>query len=223
MNTYIKRLQSRLSKDGYKVSLQQLREVYPGMVIDVNNPTDEELETIKQHFMNEQHLTDAPTTESSEIELSNTANTPVTAEPETLADMLTNYEEVKEETSALTPPSPEMKSMVSYKASEMGIQLAASEIEVIAAQVETDGLSFTETLKQIEEALTAFIGYQESSEASQVTEMYQRVTERIVEKNQATASVFATETNKFKAALEVAKEQQKSQLSTILNRLRVAS
>jgi hypothetical protein len=219
MNTHLKKIQTRLSREGFRVSLPQLREVYPGMVTDADNPTDTELEAVKQHFMTEQYSGDNPMNEPGSIELSGSNDV------ERIGDELTDYQEPEEEktSNALTAPSPEMRGIVNYKASQMGIELAASEVDVIASQIETVGVSFTETLSQIEAALNAFIGYQQSSEASQVSQMYQRVTDRITEKNQATVNLFASETKKFKTALEVAEEQRKSELSKILNRLRVAS
>lgn len=228
MNTHLKKIQSRLSREGFRVSLPQLREVYPGMVADADNPTDAELEVVKQHFMTEKYSVsgDSAAGEPGDIELSGSVEVEqIAKEPQTLAEMFTNYQEPEEEkvSTALTPPSPEMRGIVSYKASEMGIELAASEVDVIASQIETAGVSFTETLSQIEAALNAFIGYQQSSEASQVSQMYQRVTDRIAEKNQATVNLFASETRKFKTALEVAEEKRKSELSTVLNRLRVPS
>ena len=41
MNTFAKRLQTRASRKGIKVSMQQVREVYQAVVKDLENPTEE--------------------------------------------------------------------------------------------------------------------------------------------------------------------------------------
>ncbi|WP_169222068.1 hypothetical protein [Brasilonema sp. UFV-L1] len=117
----------------------------------------------------------------------------------------------------------EVKGMVNYKASLMGIQLAASEVDVIASKIDAAGSSFTETLNQIESALISYVDYQQSREASEVDGMLDRVTRRVVEKNQSTINHFTSGINQFKTAMEVAQQHQKRELTSILNRLKVPS
>ncbi len=46
MNTFAKRLQTRASRKGIKVSMQQVREVYQAVVSDLENPTEEEMNLV---------------------------------------------------------------------------------------------------------------------------------------------------------------------------------
>jgi hypothetical protein len=46
MKTYVKRLQTRASRKGIKVSLQQVRDIYQTVVSDLENPTEEEMNLV---------------------------------------------------------------------------------------------------------------------------------------------------------------------------------
>jgi hypothetical protein len=61
MNTFIKRLQTRASRKGIKVSMQQVREVYQTVVKDLENPSDEEMDLVLAK------LEEAPATEEGEL------------------------------------------------------------------------------------------------------------------------------------------------------------
>ncbi|WP_066423360.1 hypothetical protein [Anabaena sp. 4-3] len=50
--TIAKRIQSRLSRKGLKVTSGEIRVIYNQIVVDADNPTDEEVDAIFQHFMN---------------------------------------------------------------------------------------------------------------------------------------------------------------------------
>jgi len=46
MNTFAKRLQTRASRKGIKLSMQQVRDVYQSVVNDLENPTTEEMDLV---------------------------------------------------------------------------------------------------------------------------------------------------------------------------------
>ena len=52
MTKFIKRIQTHLSRNGKQISQGQIREIYQTMVSDEENPSDEEMNAIKEHFMN---------------------------------------------------------------------------------------------------------------------------------------------------------------------------
>ncbi|WP_414546400.1 hypothetical protein, partial [Nostoc sp. CCY0012] len=52
VTTIAKRIQSRLSRQGLKVSLGEIRPIYQEFVEDTDNPTDEEISAIFEHFIN---------------------------------------------------------------------------------------------------------------------------------------------------------------------------
>lgn len=225
MTTYIKRVQSRLSRQGIKVSLQQIREVYVDMVDNAENPTEKELDAIAQHFISNNSKLAPPSNDS----VGKTGV--ITSFEESSLTVNEDEEETHPEqththtpsASTLATTNTQVKGMVNYKASEMGIQLAASEVDVIASKVDASASSFTDTLNQIESALIAYVEYQQTTEANQVDGMLSRVTQKVIQKNQATTQHLTTGINHFKTALEVAEQHQKRELTSILNRLKVPS
>lgn len=60
MNTFTKRLQTRASRKGIKVSMQQVREIYQTVVKDLENPSDEEMDLVLAKL-------EAPVTEDGEL------------------------------------------------------------------------------------------------------------------------------------------------------------
>lgn len=46
MDKFIKRIQTRLSRQDVRVTRAQVREVYKSVVVDIDNPSDEELDTV---------------------------------------------------------------------------------------------------------------------------------------------------------------------------------
>lgn len=52
MNKYIKRIQAKLSYNGVKVSQPDIKEVYKQLVKDIENPTQEEMDTVTDKFLN---------------------------------------------------------------------------------------------------------------------------------------------------------------------------
>jgi uncharacterized protein YukE len=72
LNTIAKRIQSRLSRQGVKVSLPEIKTQCELMIADIENPTEVELLAVQDHFMtNATKLTvisDDVTTEQTEVE-----------------------------------------------------------------------------------------------------------------------------------------------------------
>lgn len=64
VNKIATRIQSRLSRKGLKVTLREIKTVYTEMVEDPQNPTDEEVNTVTEHFINQaSKLSPIPQTE----------------------------------------------------------------------------------------------------------------------------------------------------------------
>ncbi|MEA5508115.1 hypothetical protein VB735_34540, partial [Halotia wernerae UHCC 0503] len=82
VTTIAKRIQSRLSRQGVKVSLGEIRPIYKELVKDTNKPTDEEISAIVEHFMNNATKLSVI---SEELEIDTTATTE--EEPEVIASI----------------------------------------------------------------------------------------------------------------------------------------
>ncbi|QLE59932.1 hypothetical protein [Nostoc sp. TCL26-01] len=80
ITTIAKRIQSRLSRQGVKVSLGEIRPIYKELVKDTNKPTDEEISAIVEHFTNNATKLSVI---SEELEIDTTATTE--EEPEVIA------------------------------------------------------------------------------------------------------------------------------------------
>ncbi|MFM6370178.1 MAG: hypothetical protein ACKPGN_18445, partial [Dolichospermum sp.] len=51
LSTIAKRIQSRLSRQGVKVSLAEIKEQCDRLIADIDNPTENELLAIQEYFM----------------------------------------------------------------------------------------------------------------------------------------------------------------------------
>lgn len=214
MTDYIKRIQSSLQHK-VSVSRKEIRDYMEQQNMDVNNPASDEIEGVKYYFLD--------VAQSIVADKEETAITPVTTvseaiEDKVLAENPMSFERPGE--NALTVNA-EVRGMVGFKAQAMGIQLAESQIDGIASQIDASGHNFSETLAAIENALIAYIDYQHSQEASQVNSMLERVTERVAVKNHAIHQQLNDGINEFTDNLHTVEREQKKITDTLLLRLKV--
>lgn len=200
---YIKQIQSFLIRKNIRVTQPEIKRVMTEMGIDIDNPTQEQITQVKEHFMKQ-----------SEALSINTQN------PE-LSGLIQQHTQESEDTPASYPVDDNKRQMVVFKSQQMGLSLAASEIEVIASRVDTSSSSFIQTVNDIENALIAYIDYQASLEKSTIDSMMINVTNRLVEKNQQVRGKLNTGIDNISSVLEVADQQLKSETERILNRLRI--
>lgn len=202
---YIKQVQSYLSRKNIKATRSEIREIYNNTVNDFDNPTTEELEAVKQHFIKQSEALTVDSGVPTQLSSLTEDNTP----------------ESTQQTALTYPVDDNKRQMVGFKASQMGIQLAASQVDVIASKIDTSNSSFMQTISDIETALIAYVEYQESQESTAVDTMLNRVTNRVIEKNQAISNRLNTKISDFTSAVETANSQLKSETSAIITRLRV--
>ena len=198
---YIKRIQSNLNRK-VKVSRTEIKDYMEAMNMDSNQPTEDDMEVVKQHFLKgvESMMTEA---EKSPIFNVDSNETGVTGEVENALAF-----------------AAEVKGMVGMKAESMGLQLAENQIEVIASGIDTSGQSFLQTIADIEAALISYIDYQHRSEANQVDLMLNRVTNRVYAKNQAVNQQLNEGIHTFRDTLADLDAQQKKITDSILIRLK---
>lgn len=214
MTDYIKRIQSSLQQK-VSVSRKEIKHYMEQQNIDANNPTSDEIEAVKYYFLD--------VAQSIVADEEKTAITAVTSvleatEDKVLAENPMSFETAGENTLRVNA---EVRGMVGFKAQAMGIQLAESQIDGIASQIDASGHSFSETLAAIEKALIAYIDYQESQEASQVDSMLERVTQRVVVKNHAIHQQLSDGITEFTDNLHTVEREQKKITDTLLLRLKV--
>lgn len=214
MTDYIKRIQSSLQHK-VSVSRKEIKHYMEQQNMEVNNPTSDEIEAVKYYFLD--------VAQSIVVVEEKSALTPITTVSEATVDKVlaenpVSFETAEENALAVNP---EIRGMVHFKAGAMGIQLAQSQIDSIASQIDASGNSFSETLADIENALIAYIDYQHSQEASQVNSMLERVTERVAGKNYAIHQQLSDGITGFTDNLTALKQEQKKITGSILTRLKV--
>lgn len=101
MDTYIKRLQTRASKQGVKVSKDQVRAIYPNCVADPSNPTEVEMALALGEIIRIHSPKDLAIAEPETIEITPESN------PDAWENLQPPTEETVEETSAIAPQSEE--------------------------------------------------------------------------------------------------------------------
>lgn len=214
MTDYIKRIQSSLQHK-VSVSRKEIKRYMEQQNIDVNNPASDEIEGVKYYFLD--------VAQSIVADKEETAITPVTTVSEAIEDKVLAENPMSFETAGenARTVNAEVRGMVGFKAQAMGIQLAESQIDGIASQIDASGHSFSETLAAIENALITYIDYQHSQEASQVNSMLERVTERVAVKNHAIHQQLNDGINEFTDNLHTVEREQKKITDTLLLRLKV--
>lgn len=219
---------SRLNRLGYKGFSKEdyVKAADSVGIVDLNNPTNEELIQAVNFLSQQRDKANSVLVPSNSSEIEATSQdilaTYLSGDEVTVIDEQVTQEQ-QPESASLTTTDKEIRGMVNYKAASMGIQLAASEVEIIAEQIDSSGSSFSQTIRDIESALIVYIDYRKTNQSAEVSQMINRVTTRVTEANQAVSQEFSNGVREIKTALEVADQQQKRDLSTILNRLRIAS
>lgn len=199
---YIKRIQSNLNRK-VKVSRTEIRDYMEAMNMNSNQPTEKDMETVKQHFLGgvENGITEG---ERSPVLFHDDNETGITGDAENALAF-----------------APEVKGMVGMKAESMGLQLAENQIEIIASGIDTSGQSFLQTIADIEAALISYIDYQHSQESHEVNSMLNRVTHRVYAKNEAVNQQLTDGIHQFKNTLADLDSQQKKITGNILMRLQI--
>lgn len=214
MTDYIKRIQSSLQHK-VSVSRKEIKHYMEQQNIDANNPTSDEIEAVKYYFLD---VAQSIVADEEKTAIKAVTSVSEATEDKVLAENPMSFETAGENTLTVNA---EVRGMVGFKAQAMGIQLAESQIDGIASQIDASGHSFSETLAAIEKALIAYIDYQESQEASQVDSMLERVTERVVVKNRAIHQQLSDGITEFTNNLHTVEREQKKITDTLLLRLKV--
>lgn len=186
LTTIAKRIQSRLSRTGLKVSLADIKTRCELMIADIDNPTEVELLAVQEYFMsNASQLTVI----NNDVETIEVGQTPVEEQPEPICNLINaialqmNISLSSEDRVAiegkLSSQSPgdikdaivgylrqknqlattTKNELVSQAASSLNIELSTTEIENIATNFNSSSDDFTSTLEELKSAILAFIAH----------------------------------------------------------------
>jgi DNA anti-recombination protein RmuC len=110
--------------------------------------------------------------------------------------------------------------LVTSKASEMSVVLSEQQINEIADSVDTSANTFDEILDQVEQALLAYADHSADSIDTKIDQTLDRVQQRVVNRHEQSRERLAQRLTLLGAALESSRNQTKSQLTSILARLK---
>jgi uncharacterized protein with HEPN domain len=192
LNTIAKRIQSRLSRQGVKVSLPEIKTQCELMIADIENPTEVELLAVQDHFMtNATKLTvisDDVTTEdlteveetltSEDVDIVNNVDTVNTASIQDIDSIDLHTNEAALDTENQTALATATKSeLVASTAGELGIVLNTGEIELIAENVNYSSDDLQESLEEIKSAIIAFVRHKIALNSQKIGETLEEITQ----------------------------------------------
>ncbi|WP_414529521.1 hypothetical protein [Nodularia chucula] len=230
VNKIATRIQSRLSRKSLKVTLGEIKTVYTEMVNDPQNPTDEEVNTVTEHFINQaSKLSPIPQTEETialidleenqpeEPEASicvrdETGNiaTSTQMEPETLTQF--NNEEVEETAIALQ----ETSELVAQTANNMGISLSIEEVTAIAENFDYASENSDYEISEIESTITAFVHHKAQVTKQKITNMVQGVRETVTRLDNENSQLLNDGLREINNDIKRGSQKFKSQVRTAL-------
>ncbi|UKP01406.1 hypothetical protein [Nostoc sp. UHCC 0870] len=239
VTTIAKRIQSRLSRQGVKVSLGEIRPIYKELVKDTNKPTDEEISAIVEHFMNNATKLSVI---SEELEIDTTATTEEEPETATTGEELAtvdsnvndvtqlpiieddtsneeletltqfNNEEVEETAIALQ----EKSELVASTANDMGITLSIEEVTAIAENFDYASVNSDYEIAEIESAITAFVQHKAQVTKQKISNMVQGVRETVTRLDHENSQLLNDGLREINNDIKRGTGRFKSQVSTAL-------
>ncbi|MFM6266901.1 MAG: hypothetical protein ACKPFA_10415 [Dolichospermum sp.] len=176
LTTIAKRIQSRLSRSGVKVTLAEIKEQCDRLISDINNPSETELLVIQEYFMSaatslivvddisDVHTQSIPDIDSNSDDNINTLS---------IQNIDSNSNDGD---SAITPLATTNKSeLVANTAGSLGIELSTNEIDHIANNFDNSSDDFTETLEQVKSAIIAYVQHKIASNNQKINEVVNEI------------------------------------------------
>jgi hypothetical protein len=169
LNTIAKRIQSRLSRQGLKISLGEIKEQCDRLISDIENPTDQEILNVSEFFLSSATslaVVDDVTTEQTAVEELETSEDALNTENQTALATATKSE------------------LVASTAINLGIELSTIEINQIADNFDAGSDDFSATLEQVKGAIIAYVQHR-------IATNNQRIVDTINEISQIASDGFA--------------------------------
>ncbi len=212
--SFAKRLQAALKRREVTASLSEIKEVIANLVADYDNQLTEELQHICLDALIRKYQPSALVEPESVLsQMDEDGNRTLFTEGDCDTENITN---------ALIQVTDEQKhQIVSLKASEMGIQLATTDIDAIADTIDSVVSSTEELINQIEQAITAYIEQIKQHNQQKIDGMIFRLAQKIQLSNQETATHFNNQSQKFNEALVAAQQDLKSSILQSLKRFAI--
>ena len=209
LTTIAKRVQTRLSKQGVKVSLSDIRPVVEQSIKDIQNPTDQEVLSVVEYFM----TTATSLTVTADVDNDVDSN-PINTESIFCID--------GQDDLAIAPPQAPLATtnkseLVTATATQMGIVLDASEISLIAENINHSSDDFDQDIDSIKAAIMAFIQHKSMINQSKINDLINEVREVVSEKNSENSQLLSEGLRSINSDIQEANKQFKSNVRTALS------
>ena len=232
LNTVAKRIQTRLSKQGIKASLSDIRPVVEQSIKDIQNPTDQEVLSVVEYFLSTatslavvddvttEHTAVEETFSSEDVDMVNNVDAINTLSVQDI-DSSELYLEEAEEEEEILPPAPlattPKNELVASTAGQMGIVLDASEISLIAQNINHFSDDFDQDIDEIKSAIMAFIQHKAMLNQSKINQMIHEVREVVTEKNQENSQLLSDGLRGINSDIQEANKAFKSNVRACLS------
>lgn len=222
LNTIAKRIQSRLSRLGVKVALSEIKSQCESVIADIENPSENELLAVQEYFMNNANqLTVIPDVHTESIQDIDTINTPSIQDIDSInTSSIQDIDGELEETIAsqtehtpaplATTPKGEM---ITATAHQMGIVLNASEISLIAENINNSSDDFDQDIDAIKSAIMAFVNHKAMINQSKINSLINEVREIVSDKNTENSQLLSDGLKQINSDIQEANKQFKSNVA----------
>ncbi|MFM6250083.1 MAG: hypothetical protein ACKPEQ_13190 [Dolichospermum sp.] len=162
LSTIAKRIQSRLSRQGVKVVLGEIKEQCDRLISDIDNPTENELLAIQEYFMS-----------------AATSLTVINDISDVHRQSIQDTDDISDDDdSAIAPLATTTKNeLIANTAGELGIVLNTREIELIAQNVNYSSDDLQESLEEIKSAIIAFVRHKIALNSQKIDDTLQEITQ----------------------------------------------
>jgi hypothetical protein len=210
LTTIAKRIQSRLSRAGLKVSLGEIKEQCDRLISDIDNPTETELLAIQNYFMSNANqlivisdVVDIVNNVDSDIDDVNTSSI---------------QEDIEEAIAPQTAPlaTTTKSQLITTTADQMGISLNAQEISQIAENISICSDDFEQDIDAIKSAIMAFINHKAMINQSKINELIHEVRDVVGAKNSENSQLLSDGLRSINQDIQEANKAFKSNVSKAL-------
>lgn len=239
LNKVATRIQSRLSRKGLKVVLGEIKEQCIKTFLDIDNPTELEVNTVTDYFLNnatkltviQEDVESTATNEAAPEQESLPNNNSDELEPETTPNLST-IEELSEfynhpalftpkTENEETPQSSELATttkneLVSSTAQNMGIALDTSEISLIAENINDSTDTLEQDIDAIKVAIIAFVEHKAMVSQQKINNLITEVREVLSEKNNENSQLLSDGLSSINNDIQEANKQFKSNVKKAL-------
>jgi len=220
LTTVAKRIQSRLSRTGVKVTLGDVKSQCEQVISDIENPTEVELLAVQDYFMsNASQLTVI----NNDVDNVDSVDNPINTESIPCIDSNDDLAIASNQPNQETLPQPAplatttQSQLITTTADQMGIVLDASEISLIAENINHSSDDFDQDIDAIKSAIMAFVQHKAMVNQSKINQMIHEVREVVGTKNQENSQLLSDGLRSINNDIQQANKQFKSNVSKALS------